>query len=54
MVVARKPKKNLAGLVELADDLAYAVKTEDTKVYIAGRSEFRQLTAAAENLRIPR
>jgi DNA-binding GntR family transcriptional regulator len=52
-IVARKSKKNLKGLVGLADDIAHAVNTEDIKLYLeADRSFHRLLTAAAENDRL--
>jgi DNA-binding GntR family transcriptional regulator len=52
-IVARKPEKDLRGLIGLADDIARAVKTEDIMLYIeADRSFHRQLTAAAENERL--
>jgi DNA-binding GntR family transcriptional regulator len=51
--VARKPRKDLRGLVGLADDIARAVKTEDIKLYLeADRSFHRLLTAAADNERL--
>jgi DNA-binding GntR family transcriptional regulator len=52
-IVARKPKKNLKGLVSLADDIARAVETEDIKLYLeADRNFHRVLTAAADNERL--
>ena len=52
-IVARKPEKDLRGLVALADDIAHAVKTEDIMLYLeADRSFHRLLTAAADNERL--
>jgi DNA-binding GntR family transcriptional regulator len=52
-IVVRKPRKDLRGLVGLADDIARAVKMEDIKLYLeADRSFHRLLTAAADNERL--
>jgi DNA-binding GntR family transcriptional regulator len=52
-IVVRKPRKDLRGLVGLADDVARAVKMEDIKLYLeADRSFHRLLTAAADNERL--
>ena len=40
-IVARKSKKNLKGLVGLADDIAHAVNTEDIKLYLEADRSFQ-------------
>jgi DNA-binding GntR family transcriptional regulator len=52
-IVARKPKKNLKGLLRLADDITRAVRTEDIHLYLeADRCFHRLLTAEADNARL--
>jgi DNA-binding GntR family transcriptional regulator len=52
-IAARRRDRDLTGLVALADEIARAVKTENTKLYLeADRNFHRQLTAAAGNDRL--